>query len=557
MPKITKEEIGTLRTTSSDRALFNSLMQRDEEFKSAVEAVQSANPNMNSLAQAKLPTLMINRHYFGSWNPSHAYQDEKVANSAFNASNNFDAAQKKKEEGGLLSFAAETVSNVPRSAAEFGGGLLEAVTSPIETASNLLRAGVGAVETGIEKVTGFDIPVFEPGGTFADRRPGDSPEQQVAKSIGKFYVDRYGSVDSAAETLKEDPVGFAADIAGALSAAGAGLKAVGAGKVGTRASAAGRAVDPVRAAGKAGKVVTSPVRKAIKPTKAAERLVAGSLKLTKSQAKNIAKPTVAGMTPEKWILSKGIAGSFDDIMSQLDDMHRISKATLDDGLAGIAQTFDKTDDVSKILANLDDLYSGVPGLEDELAKVKALAKKDALTLSEFNETKRILDQANQIFAKSGDIKSSTQATGLSKLRKSLKEFIEDEAAKFDVDAKSLNKDTQVSKAVLDAMADSGAISRGNRVASLTDIIVATGATGVGGAQFGIGAIVAKKIAENPAVRTRFARMLNALPDREFSIVDKAIKAGNATPDARRIIQSLVQGLESPEDLQTDSPGRRQ
>lgn len=122
--------------------------------------------------------------------------------------------------------------NVPASAAHFARDIVQPVIHPIETGLNLSKIGLGVMEKlGLKKET---------------------QNTQAADAVGKFLVDRYGGMDAIRKTLETDPVGLAADVSMVLTGGGsAAARAPGVvGRVGEVAAAAGRAVDPLVAAGK-------------------------------------------------------------------------------------------------------------------------------------------------------------------------------------------------------------------------------------------------------------------------------------------------------------------
>lgn len=87
--------------------------------------------------------------------------------------------------------------------------------------------------------------------------PGEQGLEDTARQVGKFYADRYGSLEKAYDSFYNDPVGVVADLSAVIGGAGAVVKGIGsAGKVSglTRAgealSTAGRAIDPLQAAGR-------------------------------------------------------------------------------------------------------------------------------------------------------------------------------------------------------------------------------------------------------------------------------------------------------------------
>lgn len=155
--------------------------------------------------------------------------------------------------------ASQAAGNFIPSLKKFGGDLYDAATNPIDTANAMLDLTAGGISRGIEGATGLDI--------FPENRA-----TQVADAAGKFYSDRYGSVEGFKRALAEDPVGVMSDasilftgggsaaVKGAAAASKAsslastaGKVANVAGKIGKGVRFAGEVMDPVSLAGKLGK----------------------------------------------------------------------------------------------------------------------------------------------------------------------------------------------------------------------------------------------------------------------------------------------------------------
>lgn len=101
----------------------------------------------------------------------------------------------------------EAISNIPKSAGEFASGIYQAVRHPIDTGKNLLSAGQGAaVNIAPDAYIGW-LNKVQP--RLANKRAEVS---QVGDAVGKFYKDRYGSVEGLKKTLATDPVGALSDL---------------------------------------------------------------------------------------------------------------------------------------------------------------------------------------------------------------------------------------------------------------------------------------------------------------------------------------------------------
>lgn len=131
----------------------------------------------------------------------------------------------------VIDVAKEAVSNIPSSAVEQAGNLVQPFIHPIDTAKSLKDLAVGALQkAGI--VEG-----------------GDSIK--YADALGQHFADRYGSVAGFKKAIATDPVGVALDISTVLTAGGSALaRAPGVvGKVGEVVKTAGDVTNPLNAVG--------------------------------------------------------------------------------------------------------------------------------------------------------------------------------------------------------------------------------------------------------------------------------------------------------------------
>ena len=109
----------------------------------------------------------------------------------------------------LIDYTGETIGNIPGSAERVATGLYEAVTNPGETLDAAGRLLVGTGQT-INEAVGLPAWARIPGG---DLGLGD--QRATAAAAGQALADRYGGLDRLAITMRDDPAGFALDLAGA------------------------------------------------------------------------------------------------------------------------------------------------------------------------------------------------------------------------------------------------------------------------------------------------------------------------------------------------------
>ena len=143
--------------------------------------------------------------------------------------------------------ASQAVSNLIPSTVNLVKNVASAITSPVETAKGVMDIAAGGLQNALPKgVVDYINTKF----------PSQSAEEAQAKAdaVGKFYVDRYGSIEGFKRALGKDPAGVMADAATVLSG-GAGLASkAGLTRTGEVLNTAARAVDPLlqttRAAGR-------------------------------------------------------------------------------------------------------------------------------------------------------------------------------------------------------------------------------------------------------------------------------------------------------------------
>lgn len=191
-------------------------------------------------------------------------------------------APQKKTAGG---FMGNVVTSGIKAVGDIGGALINTVNPDMEknTVANLGKLVLGTLQ--------YIDPTQALGTKY----------EKNAKAVGQFYLDRYGSLDKVKNTLYNDPVGMALDVASVLSGVGGIAKggAVGAaklgelgtaaklGKVGNAFSKAASFTDPLSLIGKgAGKVTSGTRAKLISGLdKAGENIVTRGIGNPAAQAK--------------------------------------------------------------------------------------------------------------------------------------------------------------------------------------------------------------------------------------------------------------------------------
>lgn len=436
-----------------------------------------------------------------------------------------------------LKAGAKAVANIPSSAFGLAKGIGQAIASPIDTAKgigSILAGGVEKLISGVQK------------------------HEQSFDMFTDAIKDRYGSLEGLQLTATNDPLGFGLDVLGGIQAVGRG--AVRAGVVeGTKLAQAGQKISEASRLTQLQSL--KPLAK-VKETagKLAVSRMDKSLKLNPTDTVKIQK--TAGAKPSEWLLERGIAGDREAIISKLTDVGTNSKNAVDSGLAMIKDTYDVSKEgtrVKQALQVLKDTYKGSVGNEALISQIDEFLAKPQMTLTEHNNVKRMLDRNIDIFKASGDVKAGATAKGLANIRDGIKTFIEVEASKKGFEnVAELNKETQVSRSIKDAIIKRDASLQNNRAIGLTDLMIGLGA-GVGvDLGTGIGVVVAKKIIEDPRVQTNIAKQLNRLSNSELTIVEKALATGIPNAEyiaiVNRVISEAVKGVKTREAMQEEILG---
>lgn len=131
--------------------------------------------------------------------------------------------------------AKEAIYSAPGSFAGLVGDLYGAVTSPIETLDAITKLGAGALQLALPD-------------ELVDMVGRDEESIAMARKVGEFYADRYGSVEGAKKAIATDPAGVVADLSTILMGGGAAVRTAGMTKAGTAIQKAGGAIEPISAA---------------------------------------------------------------------------------------------------------------------------------------------------------------------------------------------------------------------------------------------------------------------------------------------------------------------
>jgi len=152
--------------------------------------------------------------------------------------------------------ATDAVSNIIPSTVGLVKNVASAAMHPIDTASSIVDVAAGGLQNALPKgVVDYINTKF----------PSESAEEARAKAdaVGKFYVDRYGSVEGFKKALGKDPAGVMADVATVLSGGAVLASKAGLTRTGEMLSSASKAVDPLYQTVRAAESAVKPLGHAV------------------------------------------------------------------------------------------------------------------------------------------------------------------------------------------------------------------------------------------------------------------------------------------------------
>jgi hypothetical protein len=100
--------------------------------------------------------------------------------------------------------ATGAITNFPRSMGNLIGDIFTAVTNPIQTGKSILDVGAGALQNILPE-------------RFVQAVGEDKPSRDMARKVGEFYADRYGTGEGLKRAIAEDPASVLADLSTVLT----------------------------------------------------------------------------------------------------------------------------------------------------------------------------------------------------------------------------------------------------------------------------------------------------------------------------------------------------
>jgi hypothetical protein len=258
----------------------------------------------------------------------------------------------------VIDYVSDTLSNIPSSAGKLVGNIAHTVAHPIDTGEGLLNTATGVVQ----KMNPASVPPT----------PGDADKRAYADAAWSALKDRYGSPHAIAESIKNDPVGVAADIAalagGVSGAARAGEALAGAASLPRVASTAGKVADTAATVSDVANPLTLPLKGAGAVAKGiAQPLVKKALNLPGRTERYGATPAQAVLDDTRGINPETIAASAQQKIAQYEAELKALPPTRDPDLTAARQVI--ADAIAKVKGNNGDPAALQPML-DQLSQAK-------------------------------------------------------------------------------------------------------------------------------------------------------------------------------------------
>lgn len=155
--------------------------------------------------------------------------------------------------------AAKMISNAPASLYKNTiGGLYQAVTNPLQTATGLIDIAAGGLQNITPTPLRDVINKANVGSPFLDPAAAQR-SQALASAVGQDYATTYGTGAGFKKTMQEDPFRVLGDVSMLLGGASAGAKAANMGNVGNALAKASAVTNPMNA-------LIKPITSVISPT---------------------------------------------------------------------------------------------------------------------------------------------------------------------------------------------------------------------------------------------------------------------------------------------------
>lgn len=290
------------------------------------------------------------------------------------------------------------------------------------------------------------------------------------------------------------------------------------------------------------------------PSKAgiADTLLNEALGFNSNQVRNLSRPNVLGTDPVTWLKSRGIIGTRETVLDQLDRLADKAEELVDDIVVSIPGrsvnegTEMMVDQLLDVVGKADSATKGAfRGLIEELSDLRRFPEK---TVAQHQRVKKIGAKILRMYSsKTGSPLDNLTAEGLRDTYAKVQHYIEGQAKKVGKDVSRYNKDVQGAIEISKVLDFTGGLAPYTRLMPFLKNAGRTGFAALAGFSLGgpagaAAVAIIERLFEIPSVKIFFARKLMTLPPSEIDTVIKAIQAGKPTSQSRRIMQGISDDL---------------
>lgn len=398
----------------------------------------------------------------------------------------------------------ETIKNPTQTALSEDKSILDVAKAsarvPLRVAGDIAGAGVDLVNAGIGAVDDMTGNVASTAAKKGLTAILSTPQGQEGLAVAESGADKYNAWKANNPEIAKD-LEAVVNIANIIPI-GKAVGVVGKGVAETVPKVAKGAVDV------AGNII-SPVTKAIPNLGVnSESIMQNVARVSKAKQANF--ETKAGESIGSFLDKRGI---YDNIEERLYKNFQESKTNADEALAQLKGNY-QPEQVKTALQNLVAKFEKVssPGAVDpELAKTKALLGKlegQGLTMSEINDAKRLYERNVKLdFLKENNVDGVRTANNVDA---AIRDWQFKQAEKLGLkNLPEINKETMLSKQLLDDIGKENAGSAGNNAITLTDWILLSGGDPTAAASF-----LVKKGVSSKKVQGKIAEKLSKVKDKK-------------------------------------------
>jgi len=293
----------------------------------------------------------------------------------------------------------------------------------------------------------------------------------------------------------------------------------------------------------------------ILPTKTsiADNLLHEAIGFNSSQVRNLSQPHILGTDPVTWLKSKGIIGTRETILDQLDNLADKAEDLVDDLIVTVpgrtvSQSTERMlEQLTSFLSKADNSTKGAfAPLMEQLSDLRRFPEK---TLLQHQTVKKLGGKILRMYSsKTGSPMDNLVSQGMRDTYGQVKRFIENQAKGAGIDdVARYNKDVQGAIAISKVLDFTGSKTPYTRLMPYLKNagragFAAGGGFLIGGPGGALAGAMIERLFEIPAIKIFFARRLIKLPPNELDGILKALTSGKSTAETSRIMNGISDDL---------------